>query len=381
MDSVNHRLVIVTNTYLDPSTGTIFSGGEQRVYQELSILAMQRGWEVWILQEGPDSRIWNLANGLNVMSSPRRSWWGRIPAGRWARSLADRLPAFQGRTAYIASYPSHLTGLLDQAPWLYQHGVNWDGTRKGSIRRETRCHLGILPRLGGVICVDTNYANVMAAHSDIWALQAIQAKLRFIPNFQAMEPSPLPAIGPEGVRFLFPRNFVEGRGIWLVAEACERMWNRGLSFYITLCGQEIGNAEQAQQLRQLFQNAVDAGQAEFIQRSFETMAEEYRRSHVVLVPTVHSEGTSLSCLEAFGTGRPVIATWVGGLQNLMQDSFNGLMCAPTVEGLEAAMTHILEAPGLLEDLKRGALMTADRFRKSIWDARIRTWLDELSGDQ
>lgn len=367
-------MIIITNLYLDPATGRPFAGGEQRVYTELSQLALKRDWDVWILQEAPEKRNWELPDGLKVIGSPRKRWWGRMPKDRWARGLVNQIQPTDVPVTILASYPGHLTRLVSRSPWLYQHGVNWDGVGKRDRRIETHLHKRLLKHIGGVICVDTNYANVMATNCHFGGMQQIYQKIRYIPNFQTMVPKPLPPIGHEGIRFLFPRNFVTGRGIWLVQEAAASLWKQGARFHLTFCGQKINDPAEDLKFRACFREYEAKGQVDFVQRAFMEMPQEYARCHVVLVPTIKSEGTSLSCLEAFGTGRPVIATWIGGLQNLMQDEYNGLFIAPTVSCLEHAMADLIQSHERLEAFRIGALETANRFNKERWDRQITEWL-------
>ena len=63
-------------------------------------------------------------------------------------------------------------------------------------------------------------------------------------------------------------------------------------------------------------------------RAMAEMPAEYRDADVVVIPSVATEGTSLSCLEAMASGRPVMAGWVGGLSNLIIHEYNGLLLHP-----------------------------------------------------
>ena len=56
---------------------------------------------------------------------------------------------------------------------------------------------------------------------------------------------------------------------------------------------------------------------------------------VAVVPTLYSEGTSLSCIEAMCAASAVLVTGVGGLSNLVLDDYNGLLVPPTREALTA----------------------------------------------
>lgn len=376
------RLVILTNLYVDPRTGQPFNGGEQRIYRELIRQARLRGWTAVVLQEDrKEARSFDLEEGVRAHALPRRRWWGRMPRARFAQHMVERfLPAHRGPQILLSSYPEYLADLTHLRPWLYQHGVGWDGNPAADREKTLAEHLKLWPHLEGIIAVDTNYPNVMAAHLGPTEVPPFYAKVTFIPNFQEMAPAPPPPLGPEGVRFLFPRNFVVGRGIFLVAEAASRLWAKGLTFHLTLCGQPIReDAPEAARMRELLGPWEAKGFLTYTQLPFDRMHEAFAACHATLVPTLMSEGTSLSCLEAFGTGRPVLGTWVGGLQNLLLDRVNGRMLAPSVAALAEAMEEVVRHPEQLDRWREGALATAARFGKPVWDQAIQDWLASREG--
>ena len=68
----------------------------------------------------------------------------------------------------------------------------------------------------------------------------------------------------------------------------------------------------------------------------------YREADITVIPTLYSEGTSLSCLEAMASGNAVIATFIGGLPNLIIDEYNGLLISPEVGDLVDSISRLLE---------------------------------------
>lgn len=62
---------------------------------------------------------------------------------------------------------------------------------------------------------------------------------------------------------------------------------------------------------------------------FDNMKNLYHASDIVLIPSVHSHGveeaTSISALEAMGSGSPVIASRIGGLKEIITDGEDGLL--------------------------------------------------------
>ncbi|OES44924.1 glycosyltransferase family 4 protein [Domibacillus iocasae] len=77
--------------------------------------------------------------------------------------------------------------------------------------------------------------------------------------------------------------------------------------------------------------------------------EYYALADVVLVPSVYSEGveeaTSISALEAMGSGSPLIACAVGGLKEIVDHGVDGLLVEEkSVEELSDAMLELLDHP-------------------------------------
>ncbi len=67
----------------------------------------------------------------------------------------------------------------------------------------------------------------------------------------------------------------------------------------------------------------------------------YARAAVVACPS-HREGFGVACLEAMAQGRPVVATGVGGLRDLVVDGETGLVVPPRdVPALRAALERLL----------------------------------------
>jgi glycosyltransferase involved in cell wall biosynthesis len=81
----------------------------------------------------------------------------------------------------------------------------------------------------------------------------------------------------------------------------------------------------------------------------EQIKEYYALSDVVLVPSVHSAGveeaTSISALEAMGSGSPLVACAVGGLKEIVNHKEDGLLVEEkSVQELADAVNYLLENP-------------------------------------
>ncbi len=89
------------------------------------------------------------------------------------------------------------------------------------------------------------------------------------------------------------------------------------------------------------------------------MIQYYALSDIALVPSIYSAGveeaTSISALEAMGSGIPLIACAVGGLKEIVDHEKDGLLVAErSVEELSDAMIRLLDQPDYGQQLAKAA---------------------------
>ncbi|HVQ44897.1 MAG TPA: glycosyltransferase family 4 protein [Candidatus Saccharimonadia bacterium] len=125
----------------------------------------------------------------------------------------------------------------------------------------------------------------------------------------------------------------------------------------------VGTGPQLPALRQA---AIDLGiahQTEFcgwIQPSH--IRNEYLRSSALVIPSICPEAFGLVAVEAMATGRPVIATDLGSLPELVTHAHTGLVVPPAdANRLAAAIVQLFQTPGLLPKLAAEAAQSAQRF--------------------
>jgi glycosyltransferase involved in cell wall biosynthesis len=98
------------------------------------------------------------------------------------------------------------------------------------------------------------------------------------------------------------------------------------------------------------------------------LARYYGAADVIAVPS-RAETLPLTILEGFATARPVVATRVGGVPELVRDGENGLLVEVSdVSGFAAALRLVLESPELAATLGANGLR----------DARSRHDLDKVA---
>jgi len=106
--------------------------------------------------------------------------------------------------------------------------------------------------------------------------------------------------------------------------------------------------------------------------------EAFRRSMMALVPSIWAEPFGLVVLEAMATGRPVIASRIGGLTDLVVDGETGLLVTPgDADDLRRAIEQLLAAPALRERMGQAGQRRVAEFQPAAVVPRIERVYDEL----
>lgn len=102
--------------------------------------------------------------------------------------------------------------------------------------------------------------------------------------------------------------------------------------------------------------------------------EVLRGSEVVLLPSIYGENLPTVLMEAGGCARPVVASNVGGISDIVADGGTGLLVEPGhPTSIAAALLRLLDDPGLGAELGRNGRRRMER----RFDAR--GWAENLRG--
>ncbi len=137
--------------------------------------------------------------------------------------------------------------------------------------------------------------------------------------------------GNDKTLILYPRNFGYGRGGLHIIDAIEKLVKKHPDILLLMTGDgpEKPLAELKVKNHHLEKNVKFIGH----KNHFKEMPNLYAAVDIVTIPTTSVEGTSLSCLEAMATAKPVVVTNVGGLPDIVKDEFNGLVAKPNAGSL------------------------------------------------
>lgn len=150
-----------------------------------------------------------------------------------------------------------------------------------------------------------------------------------------------PAIGWDHGYILFVGRLVEEKGIWQVLRAAKKLPH--INFKIVGTGPEEARLKQA---------AEHLTNVEFIGFAVgETLWNLYRGARCVVVPSLWQEVFGLVVLEAMAAGKPVIASNIGGLPEVVSDRITGLLVQPgSVPELAEAIDRLFHDHGMTREM-------------------------------
>ncbi len=330
--SINVR--IVAHRFLDESGKCIVIGGIETYLARLIECLHEAGHPTHLYQISSvpferrlnSARIVGVASGKsNAKTTPR----ALVRAAAQEADLKKDLLIFATDYLIIPHRFSHSIAI--------QHGVAWDVPKAGRLS-DLRNILSILANATKtlvkynryrhcehLVCVDHNFINWYRTQ-----IAQIGNRIHVIPNFSHIPPFSPKAVGEE-LSILFARRFVPFRGTRLFANAVDQAMRCHANLRVTFAGE--GPDEDWLRTRFEHNQAV-----RFICYEPADSLKIHQAHNIAVVPTLGSEGTSLSLLEAMAAGCAVIATNVGGLTNILLNGYNGLLIQPE----EGALTDSLK---------------------------------------
>lgn len=358
---------IVNMTYFDWEGKAVYKGGAERYVYDLARLLMSEGKTVRVVQAARRD-FENDYHGVKVRGV-------RVNCDFYFEPVSKELDKACREASVVIASPVELASHLSHRNVIgINHGIHWDDPFNSVNRFQLKRYRGVFRALRNcqaVVAVDTNFINWLRTYD-----HALTAKVSYIPNYvdtEVFRPAEKRYDGE--IRCLYPRRLYEARGLYVTMEAFERLFRRYEGVTLHFVGQADSPAD-AERVREFLRR--HGARVTWEELDMNEMHKAYEQSHIVLVPTMYSEGTSLSCLEGMATGNAVVTTTVGGLPNLVMDGFNGVLVRPDAVELSRAIERLVEEPQRIQKMARAGLELASAFNKAHWDDRWRSLMRELS---
>jgi len=354
----------------------IIYGGGERYLIDLCHLLQSMNHTVTVYQPFPgiNSPFTKVYKGITFIMIPNdvRSWsYHTCTDLNWQ---FNELSAMDDLRIFFATYLC----------WPYcppnsiaiSHGIYWDNIQGNAIinnftdeqRKEFfKRQLYGFTAPDVVVSVDSNVRKVIQATQP-----GAEKRIQIIYNYVDTKKFTPVKKTWEGINVLFPRRLTALRGSTEVTRA----FINYPQYNFTLVGQSHDeNAAKA------FANGhKNRKNVTFTHKATDDMVEVYQKADISLVPTISTEGLSLSLLESMSCGLPVITTPVGGLGDAVIHGYNGIIYDPNHDDLGLCIDYLAKDKDLREKFgKRNREIAVECFDVEIWKHHWKMLINSFGG--
>ena len=321
------------------------TGGVQTYLINLSKIFAEEGFDEFHYYRGSSIENEVVIDGIHVHEIVCKAKKNRIRVKKVFEHFKHVIDKENDIVLFADDYQS--TNALDYHSISIQHGIFWDipeeqvGKFSFAVMFVRKCldawrRMKHIRNVKIMVCVDYNFPNWYRA-----TFPAQVVKTRVIPNFTHIMPR---VEKPKGrINIVFARRFEKFRGTRVFGEAVKKILGEYDNVFVTLAG-------WGADIKWLHQQFDGDERVTFTEYATGTSLEFHADKHIAVVPTVGSEGTSLSLLEAMSAQCAVVASDVGGITNVVIDGFNGFMVpSGSSTSLYEALKRLIDHP---EEIKR-----------------------------
>ncbi|MFX3647075.1 MAG: glycosyltransferase [Paenibacillus sp.] len=225
--------------------------------------------------------------------------------------------------------------------------------------------------------VTRNHRNTTDWTTDVVVADAEYQVNSLIQGHVEKETADARVTSPRPIRIIYPRRISMERGIIPMMLAADKLLGAFPDLEIEFAGELVEGSTVGRAFRYWHRTHPHAERINQRTYDFRDVREAYHQADIAVIPTVFSEGTSYACLEAMSCGLPVIASNVGGLNDLIQDGFNGILVPPGEQELTAALVRLVQDRAERERLGIYARETALSYDLARWRSRWSTVLESF----
>lgn len=353
MNSSKRHLRIIFPNFLRYDGKEYVIGGIETYIKNLAVVATRAGFLIDVYQRGDNFD--KVVNGIHVVGiktkKTKKNERELVKYSETEADLSNDILIFATDFGIVKSNYKKVIGI--------QHGVGWDipsdkqvsniyniltifkGAFRALVKYKRYKHCNML------ICVDYNFPNWYKTQ-----VKYVDFDISVIPNFAHVPRQKIVHNSKKNeVSIIFARRFVTYRGTRLFASAMKQVLSKTSKIIkVTIAGE----GPDEEWLKKQFQGYSNVKIIHF--NSSESI-KIHSKHDIAVVPTLGSEGTSLSLLEAMSAGCAVIASDIGGMTNVVIDGYNGLLISPTEKNLVEALEKLIDSEQLREKLSKKAFET------------------------
>ena len=160
--------------------------------------------------------------------------------------------------------------------------------------------------------------------------------------------------GYETINILYVGRLVKSKGVQILINAFKQFKYKNIKLHIVGQGHDAGKFKKiaASNNRIKFYGFV----------SDDELVQLYQKVNILVVPSIWYDNSPLVIYESFKHGTPVIGSRIGGIPELVEDGYNGVLFETgNVNELKNKLEYLIENPSELKRLGKGAFESVKKY--------------------
>lgn len=358
------QITMIAHEFIQPDKRNFAYSGGDRYMLDLANLIKKIGYEPIIYQQS-EQAFNTVFEDIKVYGFPAPNQ----PLANLAMTEATHRSALTIFHNLLIAQPR-----VPKKSIALSHGITFDHPRLQPVHdsdfNNFRDELGrALGNVDIVVSVDANSFNVYNA----FFAGRYSQKFRHIPNHVDIDKY-TPKVKDGTIKVLYPRRIEILRGIKEWQYAVEDLEELYPSVEWHTCGGSQIKENIAYIAEWVANNPT---KRQFYSKTFDEMPAVYQECDIAVIPSIGCEGTSYSAIEAMASGLPVITTYVGGLNQLVIDGFNGIVVNPFYEDIRNGIQYLLDNPEERKRIGANARKVAEQMNRDKWEKQWIKIFEEL----
>lgn len=206
------------------------------------------------------------------------------------------------------------------------------------------------------------------------------AGLRDVPGTVILDanryPAPTIQHGPaDHLRLLYVGRLHASKGTDLLFKVAARL-AESRTFTLTVAG----SGQDEERLRATYGHFDWCRFLGFI--SHQEISDRMAESDVLCVPSIWTENSPGTVIQALTTGLPVVGSRIGGIPELVDDGRTGMLVEPGDEqAWERALAALMDDPSVVEGWRRAATDESHRFDPDLIFGQVVRFMDEIASSE
>ena len=193
-----------------------------------------------------------------------------------------------------------------------------------------------------------------------------------LPNTIGLDDSHYPEKNYDAINILYVGVLTMSKGVHILINAFKQLNYKNIKLHI------VGGGQDTERLKRMTETDSRIIFHGFMPK--EELISFYKKAHITVVPSIWYEPFGMIIIESFKYGTPVVASNIGGIPEIIENGYNGLLFEPgNIGELKDTLAGLIESPSELRRLSEGAFESVKKYDIAEYIVKLQEIYEQVRG--